>query len=494
MSHKTLQRCGLYISLFLLMVWGAWAQSIADLTLQANAAQSQGRYDDAINSWNALLAKDAKNRAAYRSRGACYFHKNDFENAIADFSQAIALNTNDAAAYSGRGDSRFKKGDLDDAISDFNRAIRLSPKAIVFYQHIIDVYWDKQDWDNVITNATKVIQLSAGNEAQAQSERAWASDMRGLARRFKGDLDNALEDFNAAIQLSPTWDEPLANRAQVRQKQGDLQGALVDLDEAVRLNPTNEQNYDLRGTIYKAKKDWDADIKNWNEAIQNNPTNANFLQGRAWAYQHGKKDFDRAIVDYDKAIELNAGDPGGYIARGYAYQRQNLPDKAIADFTKLVEMQPTNSSAYFRRASVYFEARKYKEARSDYEQVIRLDPKSSFGYLELAWCLATCPDSTFRNGKEALELAQKGFSLEKGPNVETGLECAVALAVAYAETGDFEQAVQNQKQAISYYKQLTDGPGVGPSAKTEAMFKERLQLFEQHKPYHGVVKMSDLFD
>lgn len=471
MSQKLLPRVGVFLCSFLLLVCNTPAQSIADLTSNGNTAQKQGHYDEAISSWNAVLAKDSNNGAAYRARGTCYFHKNDFEKAIGDFTWAIVLNANDTAAYSGRGDAYFKEGNLDGAIRDFNRAV--------------NDYWGKQDWDNVITNAAKVIELSAKDDMQ----RAWAYDTRGLAWQFKENLDNALADFNSAIQLSPTWDAPLANRAQVRQKKGDLQEALADLNEAVRLNPTNEENYEGRATIYGTTKDWDADIKNWNEAIQNNPTNANFLWDRAYGYQHGKKDFDRAIADYNKAVELDTQSPDGYVARGYAYQRQNLPEKAIPDFTKLIQMQPTNSSAYYRRAQAYFEAGKYQETRSDFEEVIRLNPKSSFGYLELAWCLATCPDSNFRNGKEALELARKGCAFEEKPEA-----CSYALAVASAEVGDFDEAVRSQKQAISYSRQLADTNGAEMSAKAEAIQKKLLQLFEQRKPYHGIVMMSDYAD
>lgn len=382
MTRKISHCSGVFLC-WLLILCGARAQSIADLTSQANTAQSQGHYDEAITNWNALLAKEPKNGAAYRARGACYFHENDFDKAIADFSQAIALNGNDAAAYSGRGDSYFKKGGSDNnAISDFNRAIRLSPKAAIFYQHLIEVYRKRKDWDNVITNLTKLIQL--------------------------------------------------------------------------------------------------------------NPTNTDFLLERAKLYERPKKDFDRAIADYSKVIELDPQDSWNYLNRGYAYQRQNLTDKAIADFTKIIEMEPTNSFPYYCRARAYFEAGRYKEARGEFEKGIRLNPNDSDGYLELAWCLATCPDASFRDGKEALKLEKKGCALVKNQNdPECNFECASVLAVASAEVGDFDEAVRNQKQAISNYLQFTDRPGFGRDPKTEAVQKKILQLFEQHKPYHEIVKMSD---
>ena len=287
-------------------------------------------------------------------------------------------------------------------------------------------------------------------------------------------------DFDAAIELNPNWDAPLTERAEVRRKKGDLKGALADLNQAISLNPTNDSAYNTRNEIYGETKDWDTAIAKLNEALQSYPTNRDFLWGRAYDYLHGKKDLEHAFADYSKVIELNPQDPHGYIARGYAYQRQNLFDKAIADYTKLIQLESTNSGDYFTRARAYAEDGKFKEARSDYEEFIHQNPQSSLGYLELAYYLATCPDAAFRNGKEALELAQKGCALETKK-----ADCAYAQAVAYAETGDFDKAVQFQKQLIEQLTKEDNGE------KVLAKMTDILHLFEQRKPYHGILKMSD---
>ncbi len=143
-------------------------------------------------------------------------------------------------------------------------------------------------------------------------------------------------------------------------------------------------------------------------------------------------------------------------------------------------MEPTNSGNYFTRANAYTEDGKFKEARSDYEELIRRNPDRSFGYLGLAYFLATCPDATFRNGKEALELVKKGCALDAKQD-----DCAYAEAVVYAETGDFDKAVQFQKQLIEQLKKQD------AREKLVSKHTEILHLFEQQKPYHGILKMSD---
>jgi len=395
-----------------------------------------------FSHYDGILAKDTNNATAYRERGTAYYHQNNFDKAIADFSQAIALNAKDAAAYTGRGVSHFKKGDLDDALADLNRAVRLTPNSAAVYHHLVDVCDAKHNWDGVIANATQVIRLNP-------SESAWACDMRGDACYFKSDLERAMKEYDASIRLNPTWDAPHYGRGWALYAKDDLNGALADFDEAVRLNPKNEKNYNMRASIYRKKHDWDALITNWNEAIANNPTNTFYLNARGFDYQIFIKD----------------------------------SEKAVADFTKLIQLNPTNSDYYASRANSYFLNGQYKEARNDFDQAIQLNPEEWYLYSTFAYFLATCPDASFRNGQEALKMARKGCDLNQQP--PDWPDCRDALAAAYAEIGDFDDAILYQKQSRD---KVLNAQGWGLLEEDKKKMKDRLALFEQHKPYREPVK------
>ena len=60
-----------------------------------------------------------------------------------------------------------------------------------------------------------------------------------------------------------------------------------------------------------------------------------------------------------------------------------------------------------------------------------------------AWLLATDPDAAVRNGGKAVALAERAAKISQGRDSRV----LVALAAAYAESGDFTLAAQTIEQA-----------------------------------------------
>lgn len=87
----------------------------------------------------------------------------------------------------------------------------------------------------------------------------------------------------------------------------------------------------------------------------------------------------------------------------------------------------------------------------------------------LAWLLATCSDSTIRDGLSAVHFAEKAVALTNRENVAY-LE---TLAAAYAEAGQFAKAVSVQKEAITLLRD--------EKMKKDSAF--RLKLYESNTPY-----------
>jgi hypothetical protein len=107
----------------------------------------------------------------------------------------------------------------------------------------------------------------------------------------------------------------------------------------------------------------------------------------------------------------------------------------------------------------------------DLNEAVRLDPNSPNGYVYRAWLWSTCPDNRFRDGQKAVEDAKRVCEMlrENDPSYRDALE---ALAAAYAETGDFDAAVEHQTKVVNETR------GFDNSEQ-----RSRLKLYTDRKAY-----------
>ena len=92
----------------------------------------------------------------------------------------------------------------------------------------------------------------------------------------QGDYQGAIENYEEAIKLDPTYAETpdpsyaraYLNRGLAKARQGDYQGAIQDYDKAIRLDPKLAPAYTNRGLAKVRQGDYKGAIENYEEAIR----------------------------------------------------------------------------------------------------------------------------------------------------------------------------------------------------------------------------------
>ncbi len=85
-----------------------------------------------------------------------------------------------------------------------------------------------------------------------------------------------------------------------------------------------------------------------------------------------------------------------------------------------------------------------QEAVNHFRAALSIRPDFPSAQKNLAFVLATCPDASFRNGAEAIQLAERADELTSGNNASI----VGALAAAYAEAGKFPEAIATAQRAL----------------------------------------------
>jgi tetratricopeptide (TPR) repeat protein len=318
----------------------------------------------------------------------------------------------------------------------------------------------------------------------------------------------SLLTITGSIHSQETGQAGYLRRAKESYDKGQYEKCISDLNEVIRLNPNSAAAFSMRGEVWLAKKcDFDKAIADFNQVLRLDPGDATVYGYRGFAWDM-KGEYDKAIADFNQVLRLRPHDIDAYGNRGLSWNHKGEYDKSIDDFTQMIWLVTNAASEHVMRGAAWAAKRDFAQAREeldqalefqhplasalgcrgddwvakgdygkaeeDYRQAVDVQPKVAGWCNSLAWLLATCPDQRFRNGKEALALAQKACRLGN-EKISAHLD---TLAAAYAETGDFGHARQWQKKAIATNSDET----------LREELQSRLKLYEQNKPYHEEMK------
>jgi tetratricopeptide (TPR) repeat protein len=131
----------------------------------------------------------------------------------------------------------------------------------------------------------------------------WAIANRGYTYRLMERYEEALKDFNCAIELNPKYDWAIAHRGKTYRSMKRYEEALKDFDCAIELNPKSQWAIALRGYAYLMLKRYNEALENLNCAINLKPDNDWYLYHRALAYQ-ALNQVDKARIDLNNATKL----------------------------------------------------------------------------------------------------------------------------------------------------------------------------------------------
>ena len=279
--------------------------------------------------------------------------------------------------------------------------------------------------------------------------------------------NDAIKKYTEMVRKNPKDAKAYYSRAVAWHYKQEFDSALRDYAEAIRLNPRFAAAFFGRAFTWIAKDNFDKALKDYNDAIRINPRFAQAYYNRGLIWRK-KNQLEKAISDYSAAIRLRFRDDRVFNGRGIAWAQKGEFDKAIKDYDESLRLNPKSSKAYFNRGLAWHRKREYRNAISDFRSATRLRKSYIDAHGMLAWLLSTTEDAALRDGKQAVKSATTACELSQW-KAPFHLD---VLAAAYAETGDFKNAVKWQTKAID----------LAPKDQ-KSDYESRLQLYKSGKPF-----------
>lgn len=267
--------------------------------------------------------------------------------------------------------------------------------------------------------------------------------MRGDARVFndrgqgafaRGQLDEAIEAFRNAVHAAPDHISFRINLAMTLLRAGRSEEAEMELERVLRQQPTAPDAHYYLGVLAQGLGQLDRAEQHFVESIRWDP---------------------RHVRSRERLAEL-------LITKG-------LGDDAVAHLERAISADPANSGLRVKLAMLL--STLGKDARS--VEILRAAaaalPSNHEPRFLLARILAVSTNPATRDGRSALQMAQELF--ESQPT----LAAAETIAAAFAELGEFDQAVAWQQAAV-------DGISKADRVDELPWVEQRLRLYLSQQP------------
>jgi Flp pilus assembly protein TadD len=179
---------------------------------------------------------------------------------------------------------------------------------------------------------------------------------------------------------------------------------------------------------------------------------------------------DESIDHYERALRLRDGNIAAHFGLGRALAAKQKTDAAIFHFQKALSIQPDFIAASNDLGVQFASKGEIDNAIAAWRQTLSFDPDNADALNNIAWIRATAADAELRDGREALDLAQR--AIRNGGENQVVLR---TLAAAQAELGQFADAIATADRAEELAKRNGDG------AMAENL-RECTELFRRGEP------------
>lgn len=321
----------------------------------------------------------------------------------------------------------------------------------------------------LVASVGSAVALRASGHDDPDAYRGWYETLVGDASMAEQDWEAAARRYERAANLGER--DAIARRAEVLRRLGRADEALGALRRAVAANPSSAlarrglaialvQAGDLPGARREFETAVAHDANDWEAHVGLGNVLLAMQDPRGAAAQH------------EKAIALAPNYANAHANLGRALEALGEHERAERAFRDALRLEPGSANAAGGLADLLIARSRWKEALEILRDRVRRAPDDRTLARNCAWWLATCPDPSVRDEREALALVERDVTASDG----LGAQDLDTIAAVLAANGRFDEARTLADRALALLRR--DGPS-DPIPEVEA----RARLYAERRAY-----------
>ncbi len=256
----------------------------------------------------------------------------------ADIEKSLQLDPDIALAYALRGDAALKAGDFVTAQADYQRALELEPYYVSPQIYLGDAFL----YQNKFTEAIKEYDAAL----LLVSDDSHIYYQRGLAKLNLQIYEGAIADLTSAIEKDKTqFPGSYVLRGIAYSAIGENENALADYEKAIEINPSDPTAFSNAAYLISQQEngDYQKALAYVNQALElEDPDRLITLDTQGFVY-YRLGEFELAAGIFSAAI--NGGESYSYFGRGLAYEAMGENERAVNDFQAFLAAYPNDPNS-----------------------------------------------------------------------------------------------------------------------------------------------------
>jgi tetratricopeptide (TPR) repeat protein len=421
----------------------------------------QGKTEDALRHFEKALETEPDSAVAHGNIGAVLSSLGETNKAISHFEKALKTDPDLVHIHNDLGALLSDQGKVHEAIRHLEKALQINRDYAEAHNNIGLIFSRQGNADAAFRHFEKALQIDP--------DYAEAHNNVGLLFSRQKKPGEALLHFRKALQIKPDYAEAHNNVGTLLGSQGKTQEAFPHFEKALEINPDHAEAHNNLGLILNGWGKAEEAFRHFEKALEINP---DYAQARnhigLLLSRQGK--IDEAIRHFEKALEISPDYAEAHNHIGIAFYGQGKVDEALQHFEEALKIYPAYAEVHNNMGILFNAQGKIDEAIRHFEKALKFYPDYTEAKISLAGILATSPDAGLRDGKRAVELARSVDQISGGTNASV----LDVLAAAYAEAGQYPEAVETARRALA---------ASAPGGFSDSI-RERLKLYQASMPYH----------